>query len=154
MPLQHILGEWDFMDITLKTAPTVFIPRPETEEFVAKVIAEYQQLDEESKNSTQASTIEMLEVGCGSGAMSLAILHRLPHVRSTAIERSKTATALAWTNAKMLQLEARFSVYNHTTEQDNYLPPELASSQFDLIIANPPYVKREEFPHLQPEVRM
>lgn len=153
MPLQHILGEWDFMDLTLKTAPTVFIPRPETEEFVAKVIAEYQRNDKSREQSTNP-IVEMLEVGCGSGAMSLAILNRLPYIRSTAIERSKTATALAWTNAKLLQLEERFSVYNHTTEQDNYLPAELASSRFDLIIANPPYVKREEFPHLQPEVRM
>ncbi|XP_061395033.1 MTRF1L release factor glutamine methyltransferase-like [Musca vetustissima] len=145
MPLQHIVGEWDFMDITLKTAPTVFIPRPETEEFVSKVISVYRNVME---------PLDMLEVGCGSGAMSLAILHALPNVRSTAVERSKAATALAWENAKRLNLQDRFKVYNHTTAENDYLPKELDGRKFDLIISNPPYVKTEEFALLQPEVKL
>ncbi|EDW80363.1 uncharacterized protein Dwil_GK18695 [Drosophila willistoni] len=142
MPLQHIIGEWDFMDITLKTAPTVFIPRPETEEFVRLVIENY-------KNDKQ---VNMLEVGCGSGAMSLSILHRLPFVDAIAIERSKAATALAWENAKLLGLQERFKVYNHTMEEDKYMPDELKDKKYDLIISNPPYVKTEEFQFLHPEV--
>uniref|UniRef100_A0A1B0A896 peptide chain release factor N(5)-glutamine methyltransferase n=1 Tax=Glossina pallidipes TaxID=7398 RepID=A0A1B0A896_GLOPL len=145
MPLQHILGEWDFMDLTLKTAPTVFIPRPETEEFVSKVLEEYRNVKQ---------PIDMLEVGCGSGAISLAILNALPHVTSTAIERSKVATALAWENAKSLKLSDRFTPYNHTTSKNNYLPKELADRKFDLIVSNPPYVRTEEFPLLQPEVTL
>lgn len=145
MPLQHILGEWDFMDITLKTAPTVFIPRPETEEFVAKVIEVYRNVKE---------PIDMLEVGCGSGAMSLAILNALPNVKSTGVERSKAATALAWENAKLLNLHDRFKIYNHTTAENDYLPKDLEGRKFDLIISNPPYVKTEEFALLQPEVKL
>ncbi|XP_037959204.1 MTRF1L release factor glutamine methyltransferase-like [Teleopsis dalmanni] len=142
MPLQYIIGEWDFMNITLRTAPTVFIPRPETEEFVQKVINEYRDVSE----------LNLLEVGCGSGAMSLAILHELPQVRSFAIERSLTATHLAKENVKLLDLEDRFEVFNHIMEADNYLPPELCEKTFDVIISNPPYVKTEEFQYLQPEV--
>ncbi|XP_023304938.2 MTRF1L release factor glutamine methyltransferase [Lucilia cuprina] len=145
MPLQHILGEWDFMDITLKTAPTVFIPRPETEEFVAKVIDVYRNVQE---------PIDMLEVGCGSGAMSLAILHALPNVKCTGVERSKAATALAWENAKYLKLHDRFKIFNHTTAENDYLPKELEGRKFDVIISNPPYVKTEEFALLQPEVKL
>ncbi|EDW63359.1 MTRF1L release factor glutamine methyltransferase [Drosophila virilis] len=142
MPLQHIIGEWDFMDITLKTAPTVFIPRPETEEFVRLVIENYR----------QAKHVNMLEVGCGSGAMSLSVLHALPQVEATAIERSKVATVLAWENANLLGLQDRFKVHNHTMEEDNYMPTELQDKQYDLIISNPPYVKTEEFQFLHPEV--
>ncbi|KAM8715086.1 hypothetical protein ACLKA7_002177 [Drosophila subpalustris] len=142
MPLQHIIGEWDFMDITLKTAPTVFIPRPETEEFVRLVIENYK----------DAKHVDMLEVGCGSGAMSLSMLHQLSQVDATAIERSKAATALAWENAKLLGLQERFKVYNHTMEVDNYMPKELQDKQYDLIISNPPYVKTDEFQFLHPEV--
>ncbi|XP_030376647.1 MTRF1L release factor glutamine methyltransferase [Scaptodrosophila lebanonensis] len=142
MPLQHIIGEWDFMDITLKTAPTVFIPRPETEEFVRRVIEEYR----------ESEHIDMLEVGCGSGAMSLSMLHALPHVDATGIERSKAATALAWENAKLLGLHQRFKVYNHTMEENKYMPEELKDKQYDLIISNPPYVKTMEFQYLHPEV--
>ncbi|KAH8262707.1 hypothetical protein KR026_007872 [Drosophila bipectinata] len=142
MPLQHIIGEWDFMDLTLKTAPTVFIPRPETEEFVRLVIENY-------KNEKH---VNMLEVGCGSGAMSLGMLHNLPQVVSTAIERSKAATVLAAENAKLLNLQDRFTVHNHTMEEDKYLPEELKDKKYDLIISNPPYVKTEEFQYLHPEV--
>ncbi|KAH8356999.1 hypothetical protein KR200_011889 [Drosophila serrata] len=142
MPLQHIIGEWDFMDITLKTAPTVFIPRPETEEFVRLVIENYK----------DTKHVNLLEVGCGSGAMSLSMLHTLPQVVSTAIERSKAATILAAENAKLLGLEARFNVHNYTMEEDKYLPEELKDQKYDLIISNPPYVKTEEFQYLHPEV--
>ncbi|TDG45336.1 hypothetical protein AWZ03_008237 [Drosophila navojoa] len=142
MPLQHIIGEWDFMDITLKTAPTVFIPRPETEEFIRLVMENYRKVEH----------VDMLEVGCGSGAMSLSMLHALPQVDATAIERSKAATKLAWENAKLLGLHQRFKVFNHTMETDNYLPTELQDKQYDLIISNPPYVKTEEFQFLHPEV--
>ncbi|EDV99391.1 MTRF1L release factor glutamine methyltransferase [Drosophila grimshawi] len=142
MPLQHIIGEWDFMDITLKTAPTVFIPRPETEEFVRLVIDNYK----------RAEHVNMLEVGCGSGAMSLSMLHALPQVQATAIERSKAATALAWENAKLLGLQQRFEVHNHTMETDKYMPESLHDKRYDLIISNPPYVKTDEFQYLHPEV--
>ncbi|KAH8410294.1 hypothetical protein KR009_010785 [Drosophila setifemur] len=142
MPLQHIIGEWDFMDLTLKTAPTVFIPRPETEEFVRLVIENYKDVKH----------VNMLEVGCGSGAMSLAMLHALPQVVSTAIERSKAATVLAAENAQLLGLQDRFEVHNHTMEEDKYMPDKLKDKKYDLIISNPPYVKTEEFQFLHPEV--
>lgn len=67
MPVQYIIGEWDFRDITLKLVPPVFIPRPESEmlvHYVLKVL-----------NSSENKGQEILEVGCGSGAVSLAIAH-------------------------------------------------------------------------------
>ncbi|XP_036321517.1 MTRF1L release factor glutamine methyltransferase [Rhagoletis pomonella] len=143
MPLQYLIGEWDFMDLTLKTSPSVFIPRPETEEFVSKVIEAHRDINE---------PINMFEVGCGSGAISLAILNALPNVRSTAIDRGKAATELSRENAEMLGLDKRFTVYHHTMEKDNYVPPELVNETYDLIVGNPPYVKTEDFPLLQPEV--
>lgn len=142
MPLQHIIGEWDFMDITLKTAPTVFIPRPETEEFVRLVIGKCKEYNIES----------ILEVGCGSGAMSLSMLKALPKIKATAIDRSKAATKLAHENAQMLGLDHRFKVYNHTMEADKYVPEEISDQFYDVIISNPPYVKTDEFQYLHPEV--
>lgn len=67
MPVQYIIGEWDFRDLTLKLVPPIFIPRPETEllvDFVLKRISS-ESLDE----------YNVLEIGCGSGAISLALLH-------------------------------------------------------------------------------
>lgn len=68
MPVQYIIGEWDFRDLTLKLVPPVFIPRPETEilvDLVLKRISETQFQDEP----------RILEIGCGSGAISLSIAH-------------------------------------------------------------------------------
>jgi len=67
MPVQYIIGEWDFRDITLKLAPPIFIPRPETEILVDFVLKRL--------SSWQAKTCKILEVGCGSGAISLALAH-------------------------------------------------------------------------------
>lgn len=70
MPVQYIIGEWDFCDLVLKMTPPVFIPRPETEELVELIL---QQCD-------STLTIRFLEIGCGSGAISLALLHALQKV--------------------------------------------------------------------------
>lgn len=72
MPIQYIIGEWDFCDLELKMVPPVFIPRPETEELVELIL---QQFDSKLPMS-------FMEIGCGSGAISLALLHALPEVWS------------------------------------------------------------------------
>lgn len=71
MPIQYIIGEWDFRDLTLKMKPPVFIPRPETEELVELILQQF-----DSKNA-----MRFMEVGCGSGAICLALLKSLPKVR-------------------------------------------------------------------------
>ena len=71
MPLQYILGDWDFHSIKLNIRPPVFIPRQETEGLV-------------NICSMVLKDIEnplVLDVGCGSGAISLALLNNLPNVR-------------------------------------------------------------------------
>ena len=72
MPVQYILGEWDFGSLTLRMchSPSVFIPRPETEELV-EIASEYIDSDSISK---------CLEIGCGSGAVSLGLLSKHPKV--------------------------------------------------------------------------
>lgn len=70
MPIQYIIGEWDFCDLVLKMIPPVFIPRPETEELVELILQQF-----DSKQS-----MRFMEIGCGSGAISLALLHALPKV--------------------------------------------------------------------------
>lgn len=67
MPVQYIIGEWDFRDITLKLVPPVFIPRPETEMLVHYVL--------KALNTSENKKPEILEIGCGSGAVTLSIAH-------------------------------------------------------------------------------
>lgn len=67
MPVQYIIGEWEFRDITLKMVPPVFIPRPETEILVDIVLRRVAAMKENELN--------VLDIGCGSGAISLALVH-------------------------------------------------------------------------------
>lgn len=70
MPIQYLLGKWDFCNLTLKIKPPVFIPRPETEELTELIL---QQCDD-------TITMRFLEIGCGAGAISLKLLQSLPKV--------------------------------------------------------------------------
>uniref|UniRef100_A0A8C5WNQ1 Release factor glutamine methyltransferase N-terminal domain-containing protein n=1 Tax=Laticauda laticaudata TaxID=8630 RepID=A0A8C5WNQ1_LATLA len=92
MPVQYVLGEWDFQDLTLKMKPPVFIPRPETEELVSLI------LDEEYRKRLTSACSKVLqdfpesrgpvilEVGCGSGAIGLSLLKKLPYVSDISLD--------------------------------------------------------------------
>lgn len=71
MPVQYIIGEWDFRDINLKLRPPVFIPRPETE-----MLVEIALQDIKTRNVER-----VLELCCGSGAISCSLLHAVKNVR-------------------------------------------------------------------------
>lgn len=68
MPVQYIVKKWDFRNVILKMIPPVFIPRPETESLVNIVI-------ENTKSLNSA-----LEIGCGSGAISISLLNEVKNV--------------------------------------------------------------------------
>eukprot|EP00057_Strongylocentrotus_purpuratus_P013741 XP_011668215.1 PREDICTED: hemK methyltransferase family member 1-like [Strongylocentrotus purpuratus] len=72
VPMQYILGEWDFRDLTLKMKAPVFIPRPETEMLVDLLVSYYEEDDE----------LDILEFCCGSGAIGLSLLHEFHKVMS------------------------------------------------------------------------
>jgi release factor glutamine methyltransferase len=67
MPVQYIIGEWDFRYITLKLEPPIFIPRPETEILVDISLTNIA--------TFQTDKCNILEIGCGSGAICLSLLH-------------------------------------------------------------------------------
>lgn len=163
MPIQYIVREWDFRDLTLKMVPPVFIPRPETEELVELIL---QQMD------TQRETL-FLEIGCGTGAISLSLLKHAPKVRlivlfccqpglsfpllctqssAIAIDQSRYACELTRENAETVGLHERLRIFKHKVVDD--LPAGLGGQQFDMIVSNPPYVPSVLIPTLDPEVKI
>ena len=70
-PVQYILGDWDFHELTLQLRAPVLIPRPETEQLVEMVLAAH----------GDNPALRLLDVGCGSGAIGLALLNKLPKAR-------------------------------------------------------------------------
>lgn len=145
MPVQYILGEWDFQGLTLKMAPPVFIPRPETEELVEWV------LEEVSQRSCADPLV--LEVGCGSGAISLSLLSQLPQSRVIAVEKGEAAIHLTRENAQRLQLQDRIQIIPLDVTTEECWMQLLPRGPLDLVVSNPPYVFREDMEHLAPEIR-
>lgn len=143
MPVQYILKEWEFRDLLLKMEVPVFIPRPETEELVELIT---QALDPEKDH-------KILEVGCGTGCISLSLLDSLPHVNKIiAIDQSKRACDLTMENAESLGFSQRIQVFKHKLDSEE-LPEEIAKhGPFDVIVSNPPYVPSKDVLKVEPEI--
>ncbi|NXG39707.1 HEMK1 methyltransferase, partial [Dromaius novaehollandiae] len=155
MPVQYVLGEWDFQDLTLKMRPPVFIPRPETEDLVSLVVEEGSQKCEE-KNSgllypAAAPHPVILEIGCGSGAIALSLLCKLPQSRVIAVDKEKAAVDLTRENAQRLQLQDWIHILHHDVSSSS-AKQLLPWGPVDFIVSNPPYVFYEDMAFLAPEI--
>jgi release factor glutamine methyltransferase len=137
-PLQYITGKAGFRHLTLAVAPGVLIPRPETEILVEAAL--------EHLKGRQAPLV--LDLGCGSGAIALALAQECPAARVRATDISAAALALARRNARQLGLEERVSFC-----RGDLLEPLRPLGQFELIACNPPYVRRGDLEGLEPQVR-
>jgi release factor glutamine methyltransferase len=139
-PLQYLLGEVEFGGLTLRVGPGVFIPRPETEELVGRVLAV---LDGHARRA--------VDLGTGSGAIACALAARRPALGVWAVERSIAALAWARENVRRLGLAERVVV----VAGDLFAP--LAGRGLegacDLVVANPPYLAGPVLAGLPEEVR-
>ncbi|XP_071669218.1 MTRF1L release factor glutamine methyltransferase isoform X2 [Patagioenas fasciata] len=154
MPVQYVLGEWDFQDLTLKMRPPVFIPRPETEDLVSLVVEEESWKCE--KNSDLCFPVSVphpviLEIGCGSGAISLSLLCKLPQSQVIAVDKEKTAVDLTRENAHRLQLQDRIHILHHDVSLSS-AKQLLLWGPLDFIVSNPPYVFHEDMASLDAEI--
>nr|XP_033782008.1 MTRF1L release factor glutamine methyltransferase isoform X2 [Geotrypetes seraphini] len=157
MPIQYVIGEWDFLDLTLIMRPPVFIPRPETEELVVLVIEEFQRkvkpggAEHRDLAVAEASQCPMiLEVGCGSGAISLSLLKKFPKSRVVAVDKEEAAVSLTRDNATRLQLQDRITILQHDIlTNHNFL---LRHNLVDIIVSNPPYIFKDDIASLAPEI--
>ncbi|XP_061689852.1 MTRF1L release factor glutamine methyltransferase [Syngnathoides biaculeatus] len=142
MPVQYVIEEWDFRDVTLKMRPPVFIPRPETEELVELVLTDLQK---------KAGSLTCLEVGCGSGAISLSLLKTLPQLRAIALDQSADAVELTTENALRLGLHDRLKVFHVDVTKDAETVLKLCSN-VSALVSNPPYLFSEDLSSLEPEI--
>ncbi|EAW65125.1 HemK methyltransferase family member 1 [Homo sapiens] len=149
MPVQYILGEWDFQGLSLRMVPPVFIPRPETEELVEWVLEEVAQ---RSHAVGSPGSPLILEVGCGSGAISLSLLSQLPQSRVIAVDKREAAISLTHENAQRLRLQDRiWIIHLDMTSERSWT--HLPWGPMDLIVSNPPYVFHQDMEQLAPEIR-
>jgi release factor glutamine methyltransferase len=135
-PLQYIVGGVEFFHVKLKVDRRALIPRPETE-----------QLCEVVTKQLAHPPLSILDLGTGSGAIALALAAFYPEAAVTALEVSAEALALARENAAALGLDARIRFL--VSDWFTALEP---GAQFDLIVANPPYLSEAETAAAAPEV--
>jgi len=128
VPVQYAIHESDFMGLVLYVDSSVLIPRPETEELTAWV----------SQKGGNNSTLKVLDVGCGSGCISIYLKKKHVHWKVTALDVSALALHVAKENAKRVGVTIDFIQLDFLKEGD------LISDSFDIIVSNPPYIIKEE----------
>jgi release factor glutamine methyltransferase len=137
VPLQYIVGRQEFYGRYFHVNPSVLIPRPETEYIVEAV------LEAGGKSCTPASIID---VGAGSGCIAITLALEIPGSKVIAADVSYEALVVARDNAARLDADVRFVCMD-------VLDAISSQAQFDFVVSNPPYVRRDEITYLQREVR-
>lgn len=144
-PIQYIVGTAHFMGLELKVEEGVFIPRTDTETLVAVVIEELRIRHGNAAVSGKAPAINVLEVGVGSGAISISLLKRVATAQVTGTDVSSKALEVTKANAKTHGVAQRLMLI----ESGKYWEID---RKFDLIVSNPPYIPSSQASTLQPEV--
>lgn len=132
VPLGHVLGfEW-FYGYRFTVNQDVLIPRPETEELVANILAAY-----DEKFSGQ-DNVTAVDIGTGSGAIAVSLKKEEPNLHMMATDISEQAVAVAKKNADDNDAIVNFMV------GDMLQPLIDRNLKVDILISNPPYIPREE----------
>ncbi len=134
-PFERILNKKIFRDFEININPNTFSPRKETELLIDIVI------------DMKLNPKNILELGTGSGAVSIALMKNFPEAKCIATDINLNSLELAKQNAKK----------NNVINQINFICCNwldiFVNFEFDIILANPPYIKTEVIKNLEPEVR-
>lgn len=131
-PMAHVLGYSWFYGYKFIVNEDVLIPRPETEELCANILARMDQYF--SKNET----IYCVDVGTGSGAIAITLCKEEPHVHMMATDISQEALVTARKNAQMNDADVQFMA-------GDMLQPLIEKNiRVDVLVCNPPYIPQEE----------
>jgi release factor glutamine methyltransferase len=137
-PVAYVLGRKEFFGLDFVVNEAVLIPRPETEHLVEAVIDLVKEID----------APRILDVGTGSGAIALSLVHSLPKARVWASDVSEEALAVARANAVRFELnEVQFFVSDLLSDL------EWNSWNLDVMVANLPYIGTETFDFVEKSVK-
>ena len=126
VPVQYIFGHTQWLGLDLKVTPATLIPRPETAELVTLIC---------NPQTLKHSTLNILDLGTGSGCIALALKQRHPEWQVAALDNSREALSIARTNATHNNLDVHFFYADILTDDIGH---------YDLIVSNPPYIRPSE----------
>lgn len=132
-PIAYILRQKDFYNEVFYVDQNVLIPRPETELLVDEVLRWVHQRGYQNKS------LQVLDLGTGSGCIGLSLIKKLPEAQATLVDISQGALNVAKKNAEGLGLSSRCECILKNAEELS-----IENKKFDIIISNPPYIDRED----------
>ena len=135
IPLQHITHRQEFMKMDLFVDENVLIPRSDTEILVEEVI----------KIAQKYNSPRILDLCTGSGAIAISLKKFVPNADITAVDISEKALEIAQKNAEKLEAKINFVKSDLFDKLDN--------KKFDIIVSNPPYIRKDEIKKLSEEVQ-
>jgi len=126
-PLQYLTGSAPFRHLEIEVGPGVLVPRPESELLVEAVLAHISNLE---------GIVSVVDLGAGSGALSLAIATEAENARVIAVEKS--ADAITWLKRNVSRIDEKVRIVEGDVSQ------VLIGVKCDLVIANPPYIPDDQ----------
>ncbi len=154
-PIQYIIGETEFYGLPFLVNKNTLIPRPETEELVDWIISEDLKIK-------RFKDLKILDIGTGSGCIAIALAKNIPNATVFALDVSEKALEMARKNAQINKVNVTFietdilliqdlkqlELLDSKTTTYNLQP----TTQFDIIVSNPPYVRNLEKSEIKPNV--
>ena len=134
-PIQHITHQQEFMKLNFFVNEDVLIPRSDTEILVEEVIAR------------KINAKKILDMCTGSGAIAVSLAKYLDNVEITAVDISEKSLDVAKTNAKNNEIE------NKITFIESNLFENIVNEKYDIIVSNPPYIRKDVIKTLTKEVQ-
>jgi len=129
-PVAYILAHKGFWTLDIKVGPGALIPRPETETLIEQLLKHV---------PDRTATLDILDLGTGTGCLIAAAMSEYPNARGTGIDSSQEALAWARQNTNANLILGDFAEID---------------GAYDLILSNPPYIRTQDIPNLAPEVRL
>ena len=134
-PIAYILEEKEFWSKKFKVSKDTLIPRPETELLIDKLLKIY-----------RGKKISILDIGTGSGCIIISLLSSLTKSIGIGVDISKKAISVAKNNAFKYKLSNKVKFFNKTID-------DVFGKKFDLIVSNPPYIKRKDIKNLSDDIK-
>ena len=136
-PIEHITHQKEFMKLNFYVDENVLIPRQDTEVLVEEVI----------KIAKKIKAKKILDLCTGSGAIAISLAKYLENIQLTALDISGKALDIAIANAKNNHVQDKITFVESNLFQN------LGQEKYDMIVSNPPYIRRKEIETLDKEVR-
>ena len=134
-PIAYLTNKKFFWDSEFIVSKDTLIPRPDTELLIEQVL----------KLTSQKKDLNILEIGIGSGCILLSILKERKNYYGTGIDVSKNCLNISKLNGIQLKVTSKLKLYKSNVDKFNL-------GKYDLIISNPPYIKKHNIKHLDKDV--